>query len=229
MPAGSLHRPPRLTAGSAAVAVVAAALAPGVPLGAGSTRAQTWKREKRTSDGIVIYSSDSPGSPVKQVKAETVVDATPAQVWQALMDRDTYEGVSTHGEKNVIYKTEEESVWHKCQLLAYPMISRRDYPLRYESFAEPSTGTYRLVWTVANERGPAPQRSVVRITSCEGHLGLTPHGDGRRTAVVYWLHLDPGGSVPAWVANAANRSSVPDLLRAVRDAARQRRDQRSAR
>lgn len=191
--------------------------------------AQSWSQAKKTKDGIVVYTRDSSGSRVKEVKAETTVDAAPAQVWQALMDRDTYRSVSKHVEVNIIYKTAKESVWYIYQRFAFPMISKRDYTLRYESFESPSAGSYRLVWGIANERGPAPQRGIVRVTRCQGWFILQPLGDRKRTSVVYWLHTDPGGSVPAWIANIANRSSVPDLLRALRDGALKRRDKKSAR
>jgi hypothetical protein len=138
------------------------------------------------------------------------------------MDRDTYKSVSKHVEVNTITKTAKESVWYIYQRFAFPMISKRDYTLRYESFEDPKAGSYRLVWAVANERGPAPQRGVVRVTRCGGHFTLRPHNDRHHTSLVYWLHMDPGGSVPAWIANIANRSSVPDLVRAVRDGALRR-------
>ena len=49
---------------------------------------------------------------------ETVIDAAPALVWQALMDRDTYKGVSKHVKRNVITKTAKESVWYNYQVFA---------------------------------------------------------------------------------------------------------------
>jgi len=182
-----------------------------------------WSKVKQTKDGIAIYTRESPNARVKEVKAETVIDAAPEQVWQSLMDPGTYKSVSKHVEVNTITKTAKESVWYIYQRFAFPMLSKRDYTLRYESFANASAGSYRLVWGVANDRGPAPQRGVVRVTRCGGYFILQPHGDREHTSLVYWLHMDPGGSVPAWIANIANRSSVPDLVRAVRDGALKRR------
>jgi hypothetical protein len=37
-----------------------------------------------------------------------------------------------------------------------------------------------------------------------------------QTRITYYLYTDPGGSIPNWIANKANKQSVPDLLDAVR-------------
>jgi len=55
---------------------------------------------------------------------------------------------------------------------------------------------------------------VVRISTCEGYWSLERLSPAS-TRVIYWLYTDPGGSIPAWIANKANKTSVPDLMRAV--------------
>ena len=57
---------------------------------------------------------------------------------------------------------------------------------------------------------------VVRVKLDTGSWLLEPREGGKKTFVTYYLHTDPGGSLPAWVADKANKSSMPDVMRAVR-------------
>ena len=59
----------------------------------------------------------------------------------------------------------------------------------------------------------------VRVEINEGSWLFEPLDSGKRTRVTYQLLTDPGGSVTAWVANQANKTAVPDVMRALRKAA----------
>jgi hypothetical protein len=41
-------------------------------------------------------------------------------------------------------------------------------------------------------------------------------GDSKSTQVTYFVHTDPGGALPAWVINIANKESAPSVVKAVR-------------
>jgi hypothetical protein len=61
---------------------------------------------------------------------------------------------------------------------------------------------------------------VVRLVVNRGSWELGPADPaGARTRAVYCLFTDPGGSLPAWLANQANRTGIPDVFAAVRKAA----------
>ncbi len=53
------------------------------------------------------------------------------------------------------------------------------------------------------------------MTVCDGTWTVERLGS-QSTRLEYWLYTDPGGSIPTWIANKANNTSVPDLLDAVR-------------
>jgi hypothetical protein len=57
---------------------------------------------------------------------------------------------------------------------------------------------------------------VVRVKLNNGYWLLEPREEGKKTFVTYYLYTDPGGSLPKWIADKANKTSVPDVLRAVR-------------
>jgi hypothetical protein len=57
----------------------------------------------------------------------------------------------------------------------------------------------------------------VRIEVSRGALEIISEEQGVATRIVCTIYADPGGNIPGWLANIANKSTVPDLLRAIRD------------
>jgi hypothetical protein len=51
-----------------------------------------------------------------------------------------------------------------------------------------------------------------------GGWEISPAGEGV-SRFRYQIDIDPGGSVPSWIVNAANKSQVPSVIAAVEDEA----------
>jgi hypothetical protein len=116
--------------------------------------------------------------------------------------------------------TEEDGrVVHFYTRVNPPVVSRRDYTMRMVDEGEVGGGALRISWT-PSDRGPPPRPGVVRVEVNEGFWLLEPVDGGARTRATYRLHTDPGGSVPAFAADLANREALPGVLEAVRRAAR---------
>lgn len=175
-----------------------------------------WKKIGETRDGIVIQSRMMAGSRVHELMANCVMDASPRHVWQAVLDKETYKDSSKYVKIDRVFRTDNEDIWYNYQLLEAPLLNRRDYTLRYESRRDPARMQYRLVWRAVSDVGPAPEKGVVRLSVCDGSFIIEPLEGGAKSSITYWVCVDPGGQVPAWAANMANRSSLPDFLRIVR-------------
>jgi hypothetical protein len=175
-----------------------------------------WKKTNETKDGIVIYARMALNSGIKELKANCVMDAPPLNVWQAVMDKDTYKDSSKYVVVDKVYRTNNENIWYNYQLVATPMFAKRDYTLRYESYKDPGKMFYRLVWRTAKDYGPPQGKGVVRLLVCDGSFIIEPYEGGKKSFITYWVCVDPGGLVPTWAANLVNRSGLPDFLRTVR-------------
>jgi hypothetical protein len=105
-----------------------------------------------------------------------------------------------------------------------PLADRRDVTVRIsdESQWQAGRGFLKARWTVS-EAGPEPVEGIVRVRVNDGYWLLRPRDGGARTQLTYYLYTDPGGSVPRWLVNQANRSSVPEIVRALRREVAQRR------
>jgi hypothetical protein len=104
-------------------------------------------------------------------------------------------------------------------------VSDRDYVIRIvDDVAITSDGRpmLRRVWNITDAPVPSSDPSVIRLTINRGSWQLSPAADGA-TFAVYCLFTDPGGALPAWIVNRANQSGIPDVFKAVRDAAKDAR------
>jgi len=178
-----------------------------------------WVRETETDDGIVVFSRETPGTTVRAVKATLIVDAPPQVVLAAACDPETFRESRRWVEEQAFYPSPDPDVWFNYQRLNFPIVSRRDYTLRYERLLDPEKGLYRLRWKTTTAQGPPPIDGVVRVTLADGRIDITPVDGGKRARMHYYLHADPGGSIPGWIIDLANRVSLPTIIRDIRNEA----------
>jgi len=109
-----------------------------------------------------------------------------------------------------------------------PVASDRDQVLRVEIRRDGlADGTeFELAWELDDGRGSPPPQGVVRTRRNRGAWRVAP--DGGATRFSYWLALDPGGDVPAWIVDRGNRTQVPAVIAAVEEAARRLAADRAA-
>lgn len=171
------------------------------------------------SDGIRVWVRDVPGGTVREVKAESIVNLPAEKVWSVLRDTSTYVEFMPYLVECAVVGPAGPNALFEYQLIDPPIVDKRDYTLRVVVTEDPERGFWQRRWTPANEAGPAEREGVVRVSVCDGTWTVERLGS-QSTRLEYWLYTDPGGSIPTWVANKANTTSVPDLLDAVRKRAR---------
>lgn len=104
-----------------------------------------------------------------------------------------------------------------------PLLTARDYVFRMEVAADDvdDGGDFELRWQLDEEHGKPPEDGAVHMRRNTGAWEISPAGEGE-TRFTYRIDIDPGGSVAAWIVNAANKSQVPSVIAAVEDEARKR-------
>lgn len=176
-----------------------------------------WEHLTRT-DGVNVYGRAREGSALKEMKGLGVIDAPPDKVWKVIRD---YEHMTTQmpytEEAKVLERQADDKEILFYSVTHLPLVSRRDYVIRLTD--ESKDGTFKVTW-VETKHAKAPAREgFVRTPVNRGMWLLEPREGGKKTFVTYVLVLDPGGSVPDWLANRANALAVPTLFAAVRKAA----------
>lgn len=181
-----------------------------------AAQSHAWSK-KFEEDGIAVYSRQSVSGSLHEVRMVAEIDAPPRACRNVLADNEAHpETLPNTAETRVVAREGDRVTW-VYSLLDLPVVSNRDVTLRSveEELRGPRAG-YRIRFTVANDRGPPPRDGVVRIELCTGSWEFMSIDGGRRTQAVYTLLVDPGGLIPAFLANKATRQSLPNVFRAIR-------------
>ena len=151
----------------------------------------------RQAEGISVYTRDVADSPLKAFRAEVEIGATVAHVLEVIGDTeamaewlpDTLQCrlLASTGLEHTVY-VETEAPWP---------VANRDGVYRFT--IEREQGGAAIVRVVALPDYVAVRDGIVRIPRSDGQWRIEPKGVGVRVA--YEIHADPGGHVPAWLAN----------------------------
>ena len=174
-----------------------------------------WKMTKNSS-GLTLYSRIRAGSSLKEYKAIGGVDAPTTAVHQVLNDVDNYPVFMPFVTECRIVKREGSATF-TYQRLSPKICSDRDYTLKIDQKSWASEGGMAFLnrWQPANEMGPPQKKGVLRVSLCEGSWLLEPTAD-KRTRATYTVFTDSGGSLPAFISNAANEMAIRKVFTAVR-------------
>ncbi len=174
-------------------------------------------------DSIKIFARQHPGAEVREVKAFSLVDATPHEIWGVIRDYDNYAKTMPYTvEAKVLSKNQGGKLIYLYSRLEMPLVNSRDYIIEIadESAWKDGAGFLKISWTAANGMDALMplQGSTVRVRINEGYWLLEPREDGRKTLATYYVYTSPGGSIPSWIANKANSIAVPKVFQAIKEA-----------
>lgn len=155
---------------------------------------------KENSNGVSIFTGDVANSKVKAIKVECELDATLMQVVAALMDVKSSEQWLYHTASNHIVRQVSPSELYYYSLVEMPWpVSNRDFIAHLIVSQDAATKVVTIDAPCVVDMVPVKNK-VVRIANSRGKWVLTPVGRDH-VKIVYTLHADPGGSIPAWLTN----------------------------
>ena len=99
--------------------------------------------------------------------------------------------------------------------VAVPLARDRDYTVRLRKRINAVAQRYEILFTSANDAGPPPDGRHVRVPRIQGSWTVEPGADGKGSLVRYDVRTEPGGAIPSWLANRAQRAAAADLVRAM--------------
>lgn len=172
-------------------------------------------------DGVTVLTREKPGTGIQELRATGDFDAAPGAVWKALWDYPNYRKNMPSTEVSDVLATEEGGkTIYFYSVISAPFVAKRDYVLRIRDTTDPKdpAGALTVSWTVVTDKGPPAKRDMVRLKVNDGFWRLEPRDGGKRTHATYYLFTDPGGSLPKWIVNLANKSTIPEVFRCLRRA-----------
>lgn len=180
-------------------------------------QAENWQLAKDEA-GIKVYLSDIPGSQYKAYRAVTTVNADIKQLLALQADvKGSCKWIFECQEQSVL-KTAGEQSWLYARFSAPWPVTARDSVLHVTSSTAPD-GTVTRVLQALPDFMPKEQ-GFVRVSQVEGFWTLQPKPAGG-VEVVYQAHMEPGGSVPSWLANSFVIDAPFNTLQAFRQTAEQ--------
>ena len=155
---------------------------------------------KDSDDGVNIFTRDIESSKIKAIKVECQLDASLSQLVAVLMDVKGSEAWLYHTSSNYVVKQVSASELYYYSKVEMPWpISNRDFIAHLKVSQEASTRVVTIEGPCVPDMVPVKPKTI-RISNSTGKWVITPVGNNK-VKVVYTLHADPGGSVPAWLIN----------------------------
>lgn len=168
------------------------------------------------SGPITIKARAMPGSPVREILAEGDLDAPAADIQRAVLDVERFPKFMPYVRETRLVEQPGDGTRVVYTALGLPMVAGRDFAIRdrvVKSLAADGTGEFVMDWKIAD--GSVPQRpGLVRLKMNTGSWRVTAKGPNK-SHVVYQFAVDPGGSIPPFLADLGNRNGVSDVFRAV--------------
>lgn len=158
-----------------------------------------WKLAK-DQNGIKVYTRHLEGYAIDELRTELTVKAPLNAIVAVITDADNYsDWIYACSASRILQKiSETEQYQYQVNDLPYPF-SDRDVAIHFKIWQDAAT---RKVFTssVAEPTFIPVVDGLVRLPVFIGGYELTPNADGT-VHIAYQLRLDPGGSIPDWMAN----------------------------
>ena len=161
---------------------------------------ETWIL-KSSNDGVKIFTRDIEGSKINALKVECELEASLSQLVAVLLDVKESEKWLYHTSSIYIVKqvSQSEFFYYSRVELPWPL-SDRDFIAHLKVAQNALTKVVTIDAPCVPNMVPVDPKTV-RISNSNGKWIISPEGNNK-VKVVYTLHTDPGGSIPAWLINS---------------------------
>jgi hypothetical protein len=155
------------------------------------------------NDWLKIFTCPVPTSDFLSFVGVAEIDASQHAVCSLLYDIDAAtEWVWKTREMRVLRELSDDDGRIVYQLVSAPWpISDREIISRSQGYIDPETSEVFIKLEAVPDYLPLDDR-YVRVRQVEGAWNILPLGENS-CRVVFRLHIEPGGEIPAWLANIA--------------------------
>lgn len=157
---------------------------------------------KKDKSGIKIYTRSVEGSSLEEYKAITTIDKSSlAEVLTVILDVENYGSLFPDGMNPKVLKQEGKYFdVHYIQVKAPWPVKNRDTVYEQTTVVD-ENGKYAIVTLKPLPDFIAEDKNFLRIREGSGYWELT-EDDNKNVKVTYQFHGEPGGDIPAWLANS---------------------------
>ena len=164
--------------------------------------------------GVLVERRPVPGSSIYEVRATAQSPLLPAAIFETLWKHREYPEFVPHLTRlDLLSDGDDEHITY--EQVTVPLLTDRDYVVRLRKHVDTTAQRYEILFTSANDAGPPPDRQHVRVQRIQGSWIVEPSLDGKGSIVRYDVLTEPGGAIPAWITNHAQKEAVAALIHAV--------------
>jgi hypothetical protein len=182
------------------------------------------------NEPLLIRSRQRPNSSIRDLWAEGELNVPAQDVQAALLDNERYPAFMPYcSESRFVGDPAPDGARHVYTRLELPFVAPRDYVVRTQvlrTVGPAGEGVFSSRWSAVPDLLPE-RPNTVRLRTNDGSWHVTSQGP-HKSYVVYRFSVDPGGMVPGFAANMANRTGVRDTVKAVQKEALRRKELREA-
>lgn len=158
---------------------------------------ENWKLVKE-EDGIKVYTKFESGSDYKAFKAEMQINCKIEYIVEVLKKSDSINNWIVNCKGIKLLKTEDSDQYYYIETsLPFPF-KNRDMVYHFQYIGINSDKVKVNVIGIPDY--VLPREGIVRLSKANG-FWLFTSVDTNKTDVTYQMHVEPGGLIPAWLAN----------------------------
>src|SRR5712691_10848903 len=165
-------------------------------------------------EGILVERRREPDTAFYEVRASTHSPFPPSVIFATLWNHQEYVEFVPYLKKLEILKQSADVKVIYEQIKMPFFVADRDYTVKITAAYPATPGVIEMRFVAVPDEGPPEQPHYVRIKHLRGGWMLAPTADGG-AEVTYVVASHPGGDIPTWIINAAQKEAVPNLLKAM--------------
>ena len=158
---------------------------------------ENWKLVKEEA-GIKIFIKTESGSRYKAFKAEMQVSCKIENIVEVLKNTDSINNWVVNCKEVKLLKTGDNDQYYYIETSLPLPFENRDMVYHFQ-YIEINSQQVRVIVTGMPEY-IQPKQGIVRMVKTNGYWLLT-QVDKDKADVTYQMHVEPGGLIPAWLAN----------------------------
>jgi hypothetical protein len=158
---------------------------------------ENWKLVKEEA-GIKIYTKTESGSRYKAFKAEMQVSCKVENIVEVLKNTDSINNWVVNCKEVKLLRTGDNEQYYYIETSLPLPFENRDMVYHFQ-YKELNSQQVMVVVTGMPEY-IQPKEGIVRMVKTNGYWLLT-RVETDKTDVTYQMHVEPGGLIPAWLAN----------------------------
>ncbi len=162
-------------------------------------------------DGLKVEARNVAGSTFEELKVSSLIGKPLSSLCDAVWNQNAK--LDGRFKKRVVIRESDTERWTYEQVRV-PVVTDRDLVIHTHLISAAPTGRCEVEFESTTDPGYPKRNDHVRVGKVRGHWTLEPAAGGK-TAMTYVIYSEPGGNVPAFLAERGLRNAAVDFVKVI--------------